>query len=65
MKLFFVRLLLLTGIILFAGTGRVVDSAIATFALYLIACIFVIAFGQTMVDEELEKANKNKEEGDK
>lgn len=59
MKLLIVRLLLLVGILLFAGTGRVVEYAIATFVLDLLTCILVIVYGQTMVNEAL----KNKEKG--
>lgn len=58
MKMFVVRYLLLFGILLLAGTGRVVESYIATFILDLLACILVIVYGQTMVNEELRKTNK-------
>lgn len=52
MKLFVVRYLLLIGILFSAKAGVVVDSVIATFVFDLIACILVIVFGQTMINEE-------------
>lgn len=55
MKTFVVRFLLLFGILLLAGTGRVTGSCIATFVLDSLACILVIVYGQTMVNEANKK----------